>query len=505
MGSNSPWFDTTGCCKNTFTMSELNNKILNATKWSAKTEVMAKLIAPISTMVLARLLTPDAFGVVTTLTMIISFTEIFTDAGFQRYIIQHEFKDDEEKYQVVNVAFWTNLGMSLLFWCVIAIFSDQLATFVGNPGKGIVITIACASIPIHAFSSIQMALYRRSFDFKTLFYTRLVGIFIPIAVTIPLAFWLRNYWALVFGTIALNLSNAIILTAKSKWKPRFYYNIKHLKEMFSFCSLTIVDTILIWATAYIDIFLIGIALNEYYLGIYKTSITTVGQFTSLITTAILPVLMPAFSRLQNDLPQLRATLLKVQKYVAILLLPLGFGIFMFSDLITEVLLGSQWHEASNFIGIWGLMEVLTIIIARFCSNIYPALGKPQFSVITQILHLAVLVPAVYIASKYDFETLYWTRSLVRLQGPFVSVWFVYYLIKLSPWKMATNIIPELFASIVMSAVAAILLHINSSNVLSFLYILICCCVYLGILCIFKNERKVLFTIKNKLLNKKIKH
>ena len=450
-------------------------------------------------MVLARLLTPDAFGVVTTLTMIISFTEIFTDAGFQRYIIQHEFKVDEDKYKVVNVAFWTNLGTSLLFWVVIAIFSDQLATLVGNPGKGDVITIACASIPIHAFSSIQMALYRRNFDFKTLFYTRLVGIFIPIVVTIPLAFWLRNYWALVLGTIALNLSNAIILTVKSKWKPRFYYNIKHLKEMFSFCSWTVVDSILIWATAYIDIFIIGIALNEYYLGIYKTSITTVGQFTSLVTTAILPILMPAFSRVQNDLPQMRATLLKMQKYTAILLLPIGFGIFMFSDLITKVLLGSQWYEASNFIGLWGLIEVLTIIIARFCSNIYPAIGRPKISVITQIIHLAVLVPAVYIASKYDFETLYWTRSLVRLQGPLVSVCFVYYLIKLSPWKMITNIIPQLFACIIMSAVAAILLHFNNSNVLSFIYIPICCCVYLWILCIFKNERKILFIIKNKVL------
>lgn len=450
-------------------------------------------------MVLARLLTPDAFGVVTTLTMIISFTEIFTDAGFQRYIIQHEFKVDEDKYQVVNVAFWTNLGTSLLFWVVIAIFSDKLATLVGNPGKGDVITIACASIPIHAFSSIQMALYRRNFDFKTLFYTRLVGIFIPIVVTIPLAFWLRNYWALVLGTIALNLSNAIILTAKSKWKPRFYYNIKHLKEMFSFCSWTVVDSILIWATAYIDIFIIGIALNEYYLGIYKTSITTVGQFTSLVTTAILPILMPAFSRVQNDLPQMRATLLKMQKYTAILLLPIGFGIFMFSDLITKVLLGSQWYEASNFIGLWGLMEVLTIIIARFCSNIYPAIGRPKISVITQIIHLAVLVPAVYIASKYDFETLYWTRSLVRLQGPLVSVCFVYYLIKLSPWKMITNIIPQLFACIIMSTVAAILLHFNNSNVLSLIYIPICCCVYLWILCIFKNERKILFIIMDKVL------
>ena len=70
-------------------MVNLNNQVVNATKWSSLTELAAKLVAPISTMVLARLLTPDAFGVLVTATMIISFAEIFTDAGFQKYLIQH--------------------------------------------------------------------------------------------------------------------------------------------------------------------------------------------------------------------------------------------------------------------------------------------------------------------------------------------------------------------------------------------------------------------------------
>ena len=90
------WFDTTnGYMKKDINMSELSNKVAKAAKWSAYAEVIGKLVGPITTMVLARVLTPDAFGVVTTLTMIIAFAEIFTDAGFQRYIIQHEFKSDE--------------------------------------------------------------------------------------------------------------------------------------------------------------------------------------------------------------------------------------------------------------------------------------------------------------------------------------------------------------------------------------------------------------------------
>ena len=146
-------------------MSELYNKVVSATKWSAMAEVISKLVGPITSMVLARVLTPEAFGVVTTLTMIIAFAEIFTDAGFQRYIIQHEFMDEDDLEKSTNVAFWSNFTMSLLFWGLIALFADPLASLVGNPGLGNVLIVACVSIPLQAFSSIQMAVFKRSLDF----------------------------------------------------------------------------------------------------------------------------------------------------------------------------------------------------------------------------------------------------------------------------------------------------------------------------------------------------
>ena len=173
----------------------LNKKVVKATKWSAITEILSKLLTPITSMVLARLLTPEAFGVVTTLTMIITFAEIFTDAGFQKYLVQHEFKDAQDRDESTNVAFWSNLMMSLFIWGIIAIFANPLAALVGNPGLGHVLIIACVSIPLAAFSSIQMALYKRDLDFRTLFKVRIISTLIPLLVTVPLAFWLRSYWA----------------------------------------------------------------------------------------------------------------------------------------------------------------------------------------------------------------------------------------------------------------------------------------------------------------------
>ena len=484
-------------------MSDLNNKVANATKWSAFAEIIGKLVAPIITMVLARVLTPEAFGVVTTLTMIIAFAEIFTDAGFQRYIIQHEFEDEDDKDKSINVAFWSNLTMSILLWGLIAIFAEPLAALVGNSGLGIVLIVACASIPLEAFSSIQMAVFRRSLDFKSLFYRRLVAVVIPLFITVPLAFWLRSYWALVFGTIAVNLSNAVILTLQSPWRPRLYYSFARLKDMLSFSVWSMFDAILIWATSYIEIFFIGCMLSAYYLGIYKTSMTTVTQFTSVITSAILPVIMPALSRIQHDYAAMRQMLLKIQKYLGILLLPIGFGIFMFSQLITDILLGSQWQEAVPFIGIWGLMEAITVVLQRICSNIFPAIGKPRISVVVQILHLIVLIPAVYISIGYGFSALFYTRAFVRLEGVLVNIIFAYVIIRLSIKSIVVNLIPEFFACIIMCLVAALLLKANHNIPFSILWVVISMCVYTGTLYLFPKERSIIKDLSSRMLKHRI--
>lgn len=103
-------------------MSDIAEKTASATRWSSLTEIAIRFVLPIVNVVLARLLTPEAFGVVATITMIVSFAEIFTDAGFQKYLIQHDFCDEEELNQNTNVAFWTNLIVSLFLWGLIVVF-----------------------------------------------------------------------------------------------------------------------------------------------------------------------------------------------------------------------------------------------------------------------------------------------------------------------------------------------------------------------------------------------
>ena len=473
---------------------ELQGKIIKATKWSSITEIAAKLVAPISTMVLARILTPEAFGILVTATMVISFAEIFTDAGFQKYIIQHEFKDKDSLHDSTNVAFISNLSFSILLWVIIIIFSSNIADLVGNTGYGIVIAISSVCIPLAAFSSIQMALFKRSFDFKTLFITRMAGICIPLFITIPLAFIFRSYWALIIGMIAQNLSNAVILTIKSYWKPNLSFELKLLKEMFSFTFWSMLESVAIWLTSYADIFIVGKLLDDYYLGLYRTSMSTVGQIVGLITAATTPILFSSLSRLQTNEEEFKKMFFRFQKIIGMLVVPMGVGIYIFRNLITEILLGSQWGQAAYFIGIWALTSSVVIVLAHYSSEVYRAKGKPKLSVFIQISQIACIIPAVLLSIPHGFDTLCEWRSIVRLEAIIINLLVMYFFVNINPYKMIINIFPACLASGIMWFIS--LFYPTSSNyIIRFLYIIPSICVYFSIIMFFPKERNIILNFK----------
>lgn len=463
-----------------------------ATLWSGVAEIASKLITPIISMVLARLLTPEAYGIVATISIIVSFAQIFTDAGFQRYLVQHEFKSDDDLEKSTTVAFWSNFSLSLLIWGVIALFNNSLAEIVGSPGLGHVLIIACISIPLAAFSSIQSALYRRNLDFKTLFRVRIVGIFVPLLITLPLAIVFKNFWALVISTIIENIVNAVLLTYFSKWKPRLYFSTEKLKEMLSFSVWSMFEAITIWLAAYLDMFILGNSLSIYYLGIYRTSINLVTQIMGLVISATTPVLFSALSRLQNNEIEFQHFFFRFQKIVGLLMIPLGVGLYVNSDLVTSIMLGDQWTEASGVIGLWGLVNSVMIVLSHYSSEIYRAKGRPKLSVLSQILHLVVMCPVVIVAVKYGFEVLYTARTLIRFEGLLVNLLLMHFVIKMSVGKMLTNVLPAYFAAFCMCIV--LLLPSPASLFVQIIYALISVIIYFFVVMLFHEERDTILNI-----------
>lgn len=479
---------------------DIQNKTAIATKWSSITEIVAKIVSPISNMILARLLTPEAFGIVATITMITSFAEIFTDAGFQKYIIQHDFKSEKELDENTTVAFWTNMICAIIIFLIINFNSQQLATLVGNPGLGIVITTASLSIIINSFSSIQIARFKRSFDFKTLFYIRIVTCIIPIIVTVPIAYFTHSYWALIVGNLCSNIVNAIILTYKSKWKPFFYYNIAHLKRMFGYSWWILLESIAIWLTSYIGTFIVGMYMSPYYVGLYKTSITTVNQITSLITAATSMPLFVALSRLKNQKDELEEVYCNYIQAISVFVIPLGVGVWLYRDFVTTILLGSQWGEAANFIGLWALVNSICLVLGTYCNGLYNAIGKTKLSLLSQILQLVILIPVLIIFSPQGFEKLYVARCIARLELVVVQMIIMKFIIKFPLFKLIKKIVPSILGTVVMTSSSIFLFKQQENFWLQIIEII--CCIIIYFLFLFITNRKIIintlvaFGVKN---------
>lgn len=468
----------------------LNRRAAEAAKWSILTEVLVKLVTPITQLFLARILTPSAFGVVATITMVTSFADMFSDSGFQKYLVQHDFADKLDVYRNADVAFWTNMFISIFMWALIAVLRDSLAAVVGSPGLGLALVVACASLPMTSFSSIQLALFRRDLDFKSLLPVRIAGALIPLFVTLPLALVGFDYWSLIIGTIAGNLFNAVALTIKSEWKPRFYYSKQLLFEMFSFCGWSLLEAIAIWLTSWAGTFVVGGLLNSYYLGLYKQPMTLVNSAFALVTNSTTPVLFSSLSKLQNDNDEFKQFFYKFQFNVAMFVLPLGVGIFFFRDFLTSFLLGGAWEEASLMLGCWGLSSGLTIVFGHYCSEVFRAKGKPKVSLVCQCIYMVFMVPALYFSASIGFSPLVLANAIIRVFGVFIDQIALYLIANISLGSVIKNLRTPLMGSVALGFAAYFESSISSSFwLLNIVELIVATMVYCAVCCVFPDGRR----------------
>ena len=480
---------------------EIKQKTITATKWSSITEILSKVITPIINMVLARILAPEAFGILATVTMVISFAEVFVESGFQKFLIQHEFKSDKEEQEYTSVAFWTNLVFSLLIWGIIVLFQKQIAKIAGNDGLGHVIAISGVMIPMYGIIGIQNCIIKKKLQFRKLFYVRIPSALVPLVITLPLALIGFDYWALVIGNIAGVLIRSVLLVIIGGYKPQWYFNYTHLKFMLRFGMITLLDGLAIWATSWVDSLLIAAAMSEYQLGLYKNSVGTITTLFNIVSAAVTPVLYASLSRLQNDDEAFRDVFAGTQKILCTFLLPMGAGVYLYKDLATKILFGDAWSEASFIIGITAVTLAFRTIFVSFNSEAYRAKGKFYIPLLLQLLDLAILIPTCIISSQISFETLVYARAIARLDLVIPGFLLLYMVCHISFFGTLKSLLPNFIAVSVMWGAALLLQSIGTSMIWSFASIVCCVFVYFGVLALFKKDRKMIMEFISNLFSK----
>lgn len=467
----------------------IGKRAVEATKWSLGTQIVAKLISPITTLVLAHILTPEAFGIVATITMVTSLADVLSDAGFQKYLIQHRYASRNDLLESANVAFWTNLAIALTCWLAIAVFRDPIARAVGNPGLGVVFAVAGVSLPLVALVSVQTALHQRAFDFRILFSSRVGSSLIILAVAVPLALVGWSYWSMVVGTIASNVFLACWLSFGSSWHPRLGYSFVLLRQMLSFSMWTLLETLLSWSTAWAGTFVLGAIMSPYYVGLYKTSISLTSAILGIASAAVMPIVFASLSRYQSDRSKFDDVFYRMQKSLALVLVPMALFLLAFRDPLVAVLLGPQWAETSLFVGAYGAASALVIVFGYLGSEVYRSLGRPKYSILVQLSYLVFLIPTLVISSAKGYAFLSVALPLLRAVV-FTGIHFVVcrMYVKLSPWTMIANLRYIYVAAVGAAGAGAWALSAVDGNILGVALMVPSMVLYLVLVMFFRDTR-----------------
>lgn len=386
-----------------------DNKIVDSIKWSSLTEVFAKLIAPISNMILARLLAPEAFGIVAIINMILTGIDIVTDAGFGKYLIQKNFNNENEKKQAENVAFWTNFLVSFIFALLFVVFSPYIARFFKNDNLDLPFKVISVNLLLTSFTSVQQNILRRSFEYRKLFIIRIILTVIPLLVTLPIAYFTRSFWALIIGQITIATANTILLAIFGNWKPELYYSFEVLFGMLSFSFWSSMEAIGHWFIFWIDTIFVSYFFTEYQLGLYKNSQNMIFSIFSIITASMSSVLLSILSRIENE-EEYEKVYLNIQRLFTYILVPMCFGLIFFSDSVTSILLGSKWKEANTVFSLGGFMMFFNVLFYSFPAEIFKSKGKPKQLFIVQLQYILLLIPILYFVSMIGFWELVYVRS-----------------------------------------------------------------------------------------------
>jgi O-antigen/teichoic acid export membrane protein len=426
-----------------------NNTTLYSLKWSTLGHILPQIVSPLITIYIARLLTPEDFGLVAIAMIVISFLEKFLAQGFTTALIQKQ-GNEKEIYRTADFIFSFNLILSIIFYLIVLFSSSAIAQFFHNPDARSVISILSFSLIIHASGDVQLAMLQKEMDFKSIFFRQIVPIGSQLIITLPLASLGYGVWALVTGKLVSDILAAIILWWKSEWKPRFNFSFKENADIIKFGLYVVFTSLMGWALIQGDNLIVGKFLSTKELGLYKTGYDLDQRIFGILITPILPVFYSKFCSLKRK-EDIIKFYKKLKEYIGIIIFPLIAGIILVCPYLEKLILGEKWK------GISFIMAMMSIIgISELWALMDPMLrsiGKPNIPAKILFINTAVYIPLWLFFIRFGLKTFLIARVVTAL------IFFIGFRTYFENKELKINFFQSLkvfykafFASIIMFAV-----------------------------------------------------
>jgi O-antigen/teichoic acid export membrane protein len=351
-----------------------------------------RALGVVSTVVIARLLTPEDFGVVAMAMVVIGFLEVFTQTGVDLALIRDRepTRDHYDSAWTMEVLLATGLALVLFFAAPLA------ATYFDDARVLDVMRVLALRAFIGGFENIGVVAFRRELAFAREFWFGVIKKVATVAVTIGIAITLRSYWALVIGLVGGRLLDVAISFRMHPYRPRFRVN--KLGEIWNFSRWLLLSRIANMLNRKLDEFVVGGQAGTVSMGHYTVASDIATSPTEEIVLPMSRGIFPVYSRQLDDRAKLAESFLTVLATTAYLCAAFGLGVSSVAPDLVPVILGEQWLAAvplMQLLGIWGVVMGMALTL----DPLLLASGRAWLLARFKWLQLIVLAPSLVIGGK----------------------------------------------------------------------------------------------------------
>lgn len=458
----------------------VKTRVLRSGIWVGASEFTLAVLNIVRSVVLARLLSPQIFGLMGIALIALRTFETFTRPGIAQALIarQQDFDD------AAPTAFTMLVVRGFALAALLAAAAPWVGRFYDEAELTPMLVAMSALFVIGSLANINTVAHQRNLDFRKLTYLNQVTALGGIVVTVGLAWWLRSVWALVIGQIVQMVLNVTLSYCFIGGRMRFAFDSGVARDLFRYGKFVTGSSMVLYVATEIDSAVIGKLLGTEQLGFYALALTIANLVTTNLAKIASGVMMPAYSKLQGDLPALRRAYLRTLGLVLVVIMPATAGLLILAEPFIGVVYGERWVGASvplQILAIFGLLRSL----AAFSGYLFEGMGIPKVAFQTGVWRLLVIVPLIVpMIDQFGLAGAAMTVTAGIAVQWLVGLFYLRRLVGIEPGQLAGAIWRPFWTTLVMTGtVIAVTMLVDPATITGLLTAIASGVLVYGLLCL----------------------
>lgn len=320
---------------------DIRAKVVRGLGWVGASTVMGQVIRTVGAIFVARLLTPSEYGLAMLALVFASLVLVFSDLALGAALVQRKTITESDR----STAFWITIGAGILFTVGGVALSGPVAALYHQPDAAALLAVLSSSFLLTALGATQQSLLLRDMQFRRLETMTVLGALAGTVVAVVLAWRGAGAWAIIGQQIGTAAITSLLFWRASSWRPKLIFSRGSARDLGTFSSFLVGHRLFYYLHQNADRFLVGRFIGTSALGAYAVAYNLILQPAARIAGPVQRVLIPAFSRLQDEPERIAALWARAARLVGAISIPALAGLVIVAPDFVPVVLGSQWEAA----------------------------------------------------------------------------------------------------------------------------------------------------------------